>query len=99
MISTQDVVFGASTWKTLKRKDNRQKKRRTSKIGKKRLHIFFDESIKAFNGWEEVPKPRSFETCEAYIEWCHIGRGFPHDYYRKQGKVDKANLHYCQCPF
>jgi hypothetical protein len=72
-------------------------KKRTRKIGKKRLHIF-DESKKAFDGWEDLPEPWTFETCEAYIEWCHIGKGFPHDCYKLQRKVDKANLHYCEWP-
>jgi hypothetical protein len=98
MTSTQDLVLGAVARKTPKRKDNRKKKQRTSRIGKKRLHIFLDESKLAFNRWEEVPKPWSFKTCEAYIEWCHIGRDFPHDRYRKQHKADTANLHFCQWP-
>jgi hypothetical protein len=95
MTSTQDLVLGAAARKMPKRKDNREKKRRMGRIVKKRLHIFRNESKLAFNGWKEVPKPWSLETCDAYIEWCHIGRGFPHDYYRKQRKEDKANLHFC----
>jgi hypothetical protein len=98
MTSTQDLVLGAVARKTPKRKDNRKKKQRTSRIGKKRLHIFLDESKLAFNRWEEVPKPWSFKTCEAYIEWCHIGRDFPHEHYMKQCKADKAKLYFCQWP-
>jgi hypothetical protein len=41
--------------------DKRQRKKRTGRIGKKRLHIFLDESKKTFNGWEEVPEPWTFE--------------------------------------
>jgi hypothetical protein len=95
MISTQDLVLGAATWNKSKRKDKRPYKKRTWRIGKKRLHIFLDESKLAFNGWKEVLEPWSFETYEAYIEWCHIGRGFPHDRYKKQRKADKANMHFC----
>jgi hypothetical protein len=72
-----------------KKKDNREKKIRTGRIGKKRLHIFFDESKKAFNGWEEVPELWTFETCEAYIEWCHIGRDFPHEHYMKKPFLER----------
>jgi hypothetical protein len=57
-----------------------------------------DESKLAFNGWKEVPELWTFETYEAYNEYCHIGRGFPHDRYKKQCKADKANLHFCQWP-
>ena len=98
MSSTQDLVLGATARKTYKRKDKRQRKKRTGRIGKKRLHIFVDENKLAFNRWEEVPELWTFETCEAYIEWCHIGRGFAHNRYRKQCKADKANLHFCQWP-
>jgi hypothetical protein len=72
MSSTQDLVLGATARKMHKRKDKRQRKKRMGRIGKKRLHIFLDESKLAFNRWEEVPKSWTFETCEAYIEWCHI---------------------------
>jgi hypothetical protein len=65
---------------------------------KKRLHILLNENKKAFDGWEDMPKPWTFETCEAYIEWCHIGKGFPHDRYKLQHKADKANMHYCEWP-
>jgi hypothetical protein len=63
-----------------------------------RLHIFLDDNKLAFNKWEDVPEPWSFDNCEAYIEWNHISRGFPHDRYRMHCKADKANLHYCQWP-
>jgi hypothetical protein len=95
MSSTQDLVLGATACKMRKRKDKRQKKKIMGKIGKKKLHIFLDESKLAFNGWEEVLELWTFETCEACIELCHIGRGFPHDRYRKQCKADKANLQFC----
>jgi hypothetical protein len=95
MTSTQDLLFVAVARKTPKRKDKRQKKKRTCKIGKKRLHIFLDESKNVVNGWKEVPELWTFGTCESYIELCHIGRGFPHDRFKKQCKADKANLHFC----
>ena len=95
MTSTQDLVSGTVARKMPKKKDNRKKKRRMGRIGKKRLHIFHNENKLAFNGWEEVPKLWSLETYDACIEWCYIGRDFPHDYYRKQRKEDKANLHFC----
>jgi hypothetical protein len=98
MSSTQDVVFGVVALNTPKRKEKRMKKRGTGRIGKKRLHIFLDDSKLAFNGWEDVLKPWSFENCEAHIEWCHISRVFLHDHYKKHRKADKANLHYCQWP-
>jgi hypothetical protein len=40
MSSTQDLVLDATTRKMPKRKDKKQKKKRTGRIGKKRLHIF-----------------------------------------------------------
>jgi hypothetical protein len=41
-------------------------------------------------------EPWTFETYEAYIEWCHIGRGFLDDHSRKQRKANKANLYFFQ---
>jgi hypothetical protein len=35
---------------------------------------FFDETKKAFLGWDDVLEPWDFSSCEAYIEWCHISR-------------------------
>jgi hypothetical protein len=82
-----------------KRRDKKHKKKRMDRNTKKRLHIFKDVSKLAFNGWKEVPEPGSFDNYEAYIEWCHIGRDFPHDHYRKQCKADKdKDLHICQWP-
>ena len=98
MSSIQDLVLSAAARKTHKRKDKRERKKRTGKIGKKRLYIFLDENKKAFDGWEEVPKPCTFETCEEYIEWCYIGRDFPHDRYSLQRKAHKANSHFCEWP-
>jgi hypothetical protein len=80
MTSTQDVVLGAAARKMQRRKDKRQRKKRTGRPGKKRLHILLDETKKAFDGWKDRPEPWTFQTCEAYIEWCHIGKSFPHWY-------------------
>jgi hypothetical protein len=98
MSLTQDLILDAEACKTHRKKDKRQRKKRTGKTGKKRLHIFFDKNKKAFNGWEDVPELWTFETCEAYVEWYHIGKGFLHDRYRLQRKGDKANMHYCEWP-
>jgi hypothetical protein len=78
--------------------EKRQRPKRTGKLGKKRLHILLDDTKKAFNGWEDLPKPWTFETCEVYIEWCHIGKGFPHDRYKFHRRADKANMHHCEWP-
>jgi hypothetical protein len=97
MSSTQGVVLGAAALNT-PRTSNKKKKKRTCKSAKKRLHIFMDHSKLAFNGWEEVVEPWNFNNCEAYIEWCHISRGFPHHRYELHRKEDKANLHHCTWP-
>jgi hypothetical protein len=76
--------------------EKRQRPKRTGKPGKKRLHILLDDTKKAFDGWEDLPELWTFETCEAYIEWCHIGKGFPHDRYKR--RADKANMHHCEWP-
>ena len=84
------LSLGAMARKTPKRRDKRQKKKRMDRNTKKRLHFFMDDSKLAFNDWKEVLELGSFNNCEAYIEWCHIGRGFLHDHYRKQCKADQA---------
>jgi hypothetical protein len=43
-----------------------------------------------------VAKPWNFGNCEAYNEWCHISRGFPHSRYKLHCNVDKANLYHCK---
>jgi hypothetical protein len=50
MSSTQDLVLGAAAHKTHRRKDKRQRKKRTGEPGKKRLHVLLDENKKAFDG-------------------------------------------------
>jgi hypothetical protein len=59
------------------KKEQDKGRRRPGKVHKKRLHILFDPDIKAFQGWEAVVEPWSLATCEKFIEWCHIGKGFP----------------------
>jgi hypothetical protein len=54
-----------------------------------------DHSKLAFNGWEDVAEPWNFQNCEAFIDWCHISRGFPLQRYKNHRKTDRANLHYC----
>lgn len=96
MSSTQDAVLGAGPLRTpTKRK---KKTKRTGRPGKKRLEILLDDSKKAFDGWESEPEPWSLETCEEYIEWCHINKAFPHARYKQHWRADKANLHYCKWP-
>jgi hypothetical protein len=96
MSSTQDVVRGAAGLKTPTKKY--KKSHRTGRPGKKRLEIFLDNSKKAFDGWEGITRKWNHEDCEEYIEWCHIGKGFPHARYYTQRRADKANLHYCKWP-
>jgi hypothetical protein len=72
-----------------------RKKKGTGRHTKKRLHIFFNESQKAFLGWKEVQEPRNFSSYEAYIDWCHISKGFPHSCYKLHWVADKANLYHC----
>ena len=98
MSSTQDAVLGAAALRTPTKTTRKKKTKRTGRPGKKRLEILLDDSKKAFDGWEEEETPWSLETCEEYIEWCHIGKGFPHARYRTQRRADKANLHYCNWP-
>jgi hypothetical protein len=98
MTSTQDVVLGVVAHKKQRRTEKRHRPKRTGKPGKKRLHILLDSTKKAFDGWEDLPEPWTFETCEEYIEWCHIGKGFPHERYKTQRRADKANLHHCEWP-
>jgi hypothetical protein len=74
MTSTQDVVLGATARKTQRTRDKRERPKRTRKLGKKRLHILLDDTKKAFGGWEDLPEPWTFQTCEAYIEWCQFSR-------------------------
>jgi hypothetical protein len=78
------------------RNDERQeKKKRTGRIAKKTLHIFIDQTKLAFNGWEDVAKPWNFQNFEAFIDQCHIFRGFPLKHYKNHCKTDRANLHHC----
>lgn len=63
---------------------------------KKRLHILFDGTCKAFNGWEDVEGTWTLDTCEEYIEWCHITKLFPSCRHLPHRKTDKANLHHCR---
>jgi hypothetical protein len=96
MSSTREVVLGAAALNTLTRKYKKKKKKRTGRNAKKRLHIFLDENKKAFLEWEDVPKPCNFNTCETFVEWCHISSRFPHYRHRLHCIADKANLHHCQ---
>jgi hypothetical protein len=91
MTSTQDVVLGAAVHKKQRKTEKRHRPKRTSKPGKKRLYILLDDTKKAFDGWEDLPEPWT-------LEWCHIGKGFPHDRYKIQRRADKANLHHCEWP-
>lgn len=95
MSLAQEVVLGAVALNTLTRK-YKKKKKRTRRNAKKRLHIFLDENKNAFLEWEDIPKPWNFNTCETYIEWCHISSGFLHYHHRLHCIEDKANLHHCQ---
>ena len=61
---------------------------------KKKFHNFSDESKEAFLGGEDVREPWDFSSCEAYIDWCHISREYPHYCSRLHCHVDKANLHH-----
>jgi hypothetical protein len=97
MSSIQDVILGAAALNMPRRKD-KKKKKITRKPAKKGLYIFMDESKFIFSGWEDVAQPWNFSNCEAYIEWCHISRGFLHYRYKYHCKVDKANLHYYKLP-
>jgi hypothetical protein len=62
---------------------------------KKRLHIFIDDELKAFRGWEDVQSPWTFIQCAKYIAWCHLGRMWPHSRYSQIRRYDKGNLNYC----
>lgn len=62
---------------------------------KKRLHILYDNELKAFKDWEDVPMPWTFMHCVKYIAWCHLGRMWPHSRYSSIRRYDKANLNYC----
>jgi hypothetical protein len=94
MSSTRDVVLGVAACTTGTMEDKKRKKR-SGRIAKKKLHIFMDQTKLAFNGWEDVAKPWNFQNCEAFIDWCHISRGFPLKCYKNHRKIDRANLHYC----
>ena len=72
------------------------KKKRNGKNTKKRLHIFFDETKKAFLGWKDVAELGNFSTYEAYIEWCHISRGFLRYCHMLHCIADKASLKHCK---
>jgi hypothetical protein len=65
MTSTQDIVLGAAARKTSRRRDKKERPKRMGKHGKKRLHILFNDTKKAFDGWEDLPEPWTFQTCEA----------------------------------
>jgi hypothetical protein len=98
MTSTQDVVLGAAACKTQRRRDKRERPKKIGKPRRKRLHILLNDTKKTFDGWKNLPEPWTFHTCEAYIEWCHIGKGFPHNRYQLQHKADKPNMHHCEWP-
>ena len=98
MSSTQDIVLDTTAYKTQRRKERRQRPKRTGKPRKKRLHILLDDTKKAVDGWKDVPKLRTFDTYEEYIKWCHIGKGFLHDHYKLHRRADKANFHHCEWP-
>jgi hypothetical protein len=57
MTSNQDVVLDVAARKTQRRKDKRERPKRTGKPGKKRLDILLDQIKKAFDGWKDVPEP------------------------------------------
>jgi hypothetical protein len=88
------VVLGVAALNTQAKKYN--EKKRNGKNTKKRLHIFFDETKKAFLGWEDVAELGNFSICEAYIEWCHISRGFPRYRHMLHRIADKISLHHCK---
>jgi hypothetical protein len=89
MSSAREVVLGVVAKKY-------KKKKKTGSNAKKRLHIFFNDTKKAFLGWKDVLKLWVFSTCEAYIEWCHIFRKFPHYHPKLYHIAYKANLHQCK---
>jgi hypothetical protein len=94
MSSTGDVVLGATAC-TIRTTVEKKRKKRTGRIAKKRLHIFMGHNKLAFNGWEDVAEPWNFQNCEAFIDWCHISRGFLLQRYKNHRKTDRANLLYC----
>jgi hypothetical protein len=50
-------VLDVAARKTQRRKDKRERPKRTGKPGKKRLDILLDQIKKAFDGWKDVPEP------------------------------------------
>ena len=97
MSLAREVVLGTAALNTPRRKD-KKKKKIIGRNAKKVLHIFMDESKLAFLGWEQVQEPWNFANCEAYIEWCHISKGFLHSCYRLHHITDKVNLHHYKWP-
>lgn len=75
-------------------KDRNRKRRGT--MHRKRLHVLTSENHIAFRGWDEVPEPWTIQTCEDYIEWCHIGKFFPAWRHHHNRHTNKANLKFCE---
>jgi hypothetical protein len=76
MLSARELVLGAAV--TNMPPKRYRKKKTTKKLVKKRLHIFINESAKAFPKWREVQEPWDFTSCEPFINWCHIFQSFLH---------------------
>ena len=55
-----------------------RKKQRIVRPPKKKVHIYSNESAKVLLRWKEVKEPWNFASCEAFLYWYHISRGFPH---------------------
>ena len=72
---------------------NRQ---RRGNIHRKRWHVLNSADHLAFKGWNEEAEPWSMQTCEDYIEWCHIGKLFPAWRHHYNRHTNKANLKYCE---
>ena len=76
---------------------DRTRDRRT-KPYMKHLKVLDNPQKLAFKGWTDVPKPWTFEHCEQYIEWCHVGKAFKRDRYLAHCSANKANLKFCKNP-
>lgn len=85
--------FGGGERRAQRPRDIGRKRKAT--VPKKRLHILVDKNLKAFPGWEKVQGTWTLETCQSFIDWCHIGKVFPLARHAIHRARRMANLKYC----
>ena len=79
--------------------DHGQRDRTKDRQGKpcrKHLKVLDNLQKLAFKGWKNIPEPWTFEHCNQYIEWYHIGKAFKRDRYLIHCSANKANLKFCK---